>query len=89
MLGSRPTPNPHRVLQAAGTVSPNFRWIDPSCLDDPSDLLADEGVKFDDAGRADPEQRVDAEHLALFAGLAPDDDEAAEADLSDAAPCLP
>lgn len=69
MLASRVAPNAHRVLQSAGTVSPNFRWPDPDRTDDPRDILAAEGVKLDEAGRADAGQRVRAEELARLAGV--------------------
>jgi alkylated DNA nucleotide flippase Atl1 len=71
-LAAHPAPNAHRVLQAAGTISVNFRWLDPQCTDDPMDLLREEGVLFDDAGHADPGQRVTAEELAELVGLSTD-----------------
>lgn len=71
-LAAHPAPNAHRVLQAAGTISANFHWPDPTCTDDPIDLLRDEGVAFDDTGHADPAQRVTAEELAELVGLSTD-----------------
>jgi alkylated DNA nucleotide flippase Atl1 len=71
-LASHPAPNAHRVLQAAGTVAPNFRWLDPRRTDDPVDLLSQEGVIFDEVGHADPAQRVTAEELAELIGLSTD-----------------
>lgn len=71
-LASHPAPNAHRVLQVSGTVSPNFRWLDPHCTDDPIDLLRKEGVTFDDSGHADPAQRVTAEELAELVGPSTD-----------------
>jgi alkylated DNA nucleotide flippase Atl1 len=68
MLGSRPAPNPQRVLQSGGTVSPNFRWVDPDRTDDPHDVLAAEGVQFDATGKASPQQRISAGDLALLTG---------------------
>ena len=71
-LGMRPTnhsvPNAHPVLQAGGTVSPGFRWLDPDRRDDSLALLREESVTINDAGRAGPAQRVTAE-LAELAGL--------------------
>jgi len=67
-LATAPTPNPHRVLQADGKVSPNFAWLDPDRTDDPRTLLAAEGVTFDRHGRAAAAQRLTAEELALLIG---------------------
>lgn len=61
--------NAWRVLQAAGTVSEQFRWSDPGRRDDPVELLRSEGVVFDDKGRASEQHFLDAAELALFAGL--------------------
>jgi len=68
-LASHPAPNAHRVLQAEGNVSPNFRWLEPSRLDDPYDLLRAEGVEFDKYGRASQAQRFGVEELAQLAGM--------------------
>lgn len=46
-LGSHPAPNAHRVLQAAGTVSPGFQWLDADRTDDPLEVLRGEGVSID------------------------------------------
>ena len=70
-LANFPVPNAHRVLKAGGVVAPNFRWPDPGRKDDPRSVLAAEGVDFDDAGHANPAQRLDATDLAVLAGLAP------------------
>jgi len=67
-------PNAWRVLQTGGTVSPGFRWFDPSRTDDPRDVLASEGVKFDEAGKASVEQFLTAQELADAAGLELDDE---------------
>ncbi|WP_197034553.1 MGMT family protein [Glycomyces sp. NRRL B-16210] len=42
VLASTKLPNPHRVLQHGGTVSPGFRWIDED-LGDPREMLRGEG----------------------------------------------
>ena len=68
-LASHPLPNAHRVLQAEGTISPSFRWVDTDRSDNPLDLLRAEGVTFDEQGRADQAQRLTVEDLAQFAGL--------------------
>ncbi|RLK25384.1 6-O-methylguanine DNA methyltransferase-like protein [Micromonospora sp. M71_S20] len=72
-LATHPAPNAHRVLQVEGTVSPNFRWLDPNRTDDPRDILRAEGVEFDQYGRADQAQRIGTEELAQLAGLTPED----------------
>ena len=68
-LANHPMANAHRVLQAEGTISPSFRWVDTNRMDDPQDLLRAEGVIFDGQGRADQAQRLTVEDLAQFAGL--------------------
>ncbi|WP_431894777.1 GmrSD restriction endonuclease domain-containing protein [Micromonospora haikouensis] len=72
-LANHPAPNAHRVLQAEGTPSPSFRWLDPSRSDDPRDLLSAEGVEFDKHGRASQAQRINVEELAQLAGMAQHD----------------
>lgn len=72
-LATIPTPNAHRVLQADGTISANFRWPDPQRTDDPRELLEQEGVEFDGNGRANPAQRIGTEELAQLAGITPDE----------------
>ncbi|MGV1009044.1 MAG: AAA family ATPase [Dermatophilaceae bacterium] len=62
-LARNDAPNPHRVLQSNGRVSPEFAWQDPTRTDDPKALLVAEGVEFDGSGRANPEQRLDAADL--------------------------
>ena len=62
-LATEPIENSHRVLQQDGTVSPGFRWADPSRSDDPRTVLEAEGVEFDSAGHADPAQRAGADEL--------------------------
>jgi uncharacterized protein with ParB-like and HNH nuclease domain/alkylated DNA nucleotide flippase Atl1 len=71
-LATRPMPNVHRVLQADGRISANFRWLDGR-TDSPGDLLKSEGVVFDDQGRADPQRRLDVEDLAQLAGVTMDE----------------
>ena len=43
--------------------SPEFRWPDPERTDDPREVLLAEGVRFDGWGRAEQDQRMDAERL--------------------------
>ena len=71
-LASYPMPNAHRVLQADGRISANFRWPDGR-TDSPRALLESEGVVFDDHDRADPQQRLDVEDLAQLAGITMDE----------------
>ncbi|MDX2375190.1 DUF262 domain-containing protein [Microbacterium sp. LRZ72] len=52
----------YRVLTYNGTIADNFRWIDPGNDRDPVAALQADGIRFSD-GRADPEQRLDAEEL--------------------------
>jgi alkylated DNA nucleotide flippase Atl1 len=83
LIGSHPVPvgmrlatvpaiNAHRVLQAEGTISPGFRWLEFGRDDDPRDLLRQEGVHFDDRGHANPAQRITTDELAQLAGLTVD-----------------
>jgi len=84
LVGSHPVPvgvhiartpvvNGHRALSIDGRVSRNFRWYDISDTRDPMDVLRDEGVTFDEDGRADPAQRVTAAELAGLVGLSEGD----------------
>lgn len=62
-------PNPHRVLKSDGTVSLHFAWIDEDRTGDPLDLLTEEGVTFDEDGRAHSESCLAVEDLvALLPG---------------------
>jgi 5-methylcytosine-specific restriction protein B len=74
-LASEPIENGHRVLRSDRTVAPGFRWSDPSRTDDPRAVLEQEGIEFDDDGRADVRQRVTADDLRdLLSELAEGDD---------------
>lgn len=73
--------NAHRVLSASGAVSPGFHWLDESDDRDVHDVLRAEGVKLDEAGRADPTQRISARELAELLGL-PGAEDLSEADLN-------
>lgn len=53
--------NAHRVLKADGSISAGFTWPDPNRTDDVRQVLEREGLTFDDAGRADPAQRITAD----------------------------
>lgn len=62
-------PHAWRVLQWTGAISPGFRWLNPADLRDPRDVLEAEGLTFDDAGRANGDQFMNAADLAAAAGL--------------------
>lgn len=71
-LATHPMPNAHRVLQASGRISENFRWLDGR-TDDPRAVLESEGVVFDNHGRADAQQKLSVEDLAQLGGVTIDD----------------
>jgi alkylated DNA nucleotide flippase Atl1 len=71
-IASTPVPNAHRVLKAAGVVSPDFRWLEPGRTDSPEQMLRDEGVDFDDSGRASKAQRFTSSELAVLVGVEPE-----------------
>ncbi len=65
----------YRVLTIDGRISGGFRWSDPAVSRDPKDVLAAEGVQFDETGRALPGGRLIADDLhALLGWFDPDDD---------------
>lgn len=74
IIANFPVVNAWRVLQSGGTISPGFRWSEPGRTDAPQTALEEEGLRFDEEGRADPEQFIDAEELAEAAGLDVDKD---------------
>lgn len=76
-IGRTEVPNAWRVLQAGGTVSPGFHWLAGSPHDgqDPVAVLKDEGVSFDDEGRADPQLKLSARDLGALVGIDLDADE--------------
>lgn len=47
----------YRVLRTDGGISEGFSWLDDRDTRSPRDLLEQEGIRFDDAGRAAPTQR--------------------------------
>lgn len=59
----------HRVLQGSGTVSPGFRWPDPSDDRDPRAVLEAEGVVFSASGVARARDRLSTAALAARIGL--------------------
>lgn len=71
-LANHPIPNAHRVLQVEGTISPGFRWPD-AAPSDPMELLREEGVTFDEHGRANPNQRMTTAELAQLVTIETDE----------------
>lgn len=74
-LSTVTVPNAHRVLKLRGTISPDFRWPDPNCTDDPRTVLEAEGIIFDTQARAAASQRMAARELAEAVGLNTETDE--------------
>ncbi|MCC5579036.1 DUF262 domain-containing protein [Microtetraspora sp. AC03309] len=68
-LATVPVLNAHRVLTLSGQVSESFRWTDAEDDRDVHEVLRAEGIKLDEARRADPGQRVSARELAELLGL--------------------
>jgi len=58
----------HRVLNADGRVSANFRWSDSTDDRDIHNVLRAEGISFDPEGQADPAQRLSSDKLAELLG---------------------
>ncbi len=56
--------NAYRVLSADGSVREEFAWTDPEDTRDVHEVLAAEGIEFDEAQRASDAQRMPAEELA-------------------------
>jgi alkylated DNA nucleotide flippase Atl1 len=84
LVGSHPVPvgvhiartrlvNGHRALSLDGRISKGFRWYDPDDTRDPVDVLREEGVRFDEDGRAISAQHVTAVELAGLVGLSEGD----------------
>lgn len=68
-LATTPVPNAWRVLRGDGSVAPEFRWSNGERTDAPRDVLAAEGVTFDERGRAATSQRLSPRELADLLGL--------------------
>ncbi len=83
-LASTPVPHPWRVLLSDGTLSPQFKFLEPGRTDDPMQLLVQEGVTLVDGRRADPAQRLTADELADLAGLSHDEVSEPDSDLAEA-----
>ena len=70
-LGKNSVSNAWRVLQAAGTISPGFRWTpgSPNEGRDPKDVLIEEGIEFSADGRADADSKLEVADLAGLLGV--------------------
>jgi alkylated DNA nucleotide flippase Atl1 len=84
LVGSHPVPvgvhiartrvvNGHRALSLDGRISKGFHWYDLDDTRDPVEVLREEGVRFDEDGRAALAQRVTATELAALVGLSEGD----------------
>lgn len=71
-LANVPVANAYRVLGAGGVVAANFKWLEEGKSASAREVLEAEGVEFDGAGRANPNQRLTAEDLMVLAGLDPE-----------------
>ncbi|MBT1598491.1 GmrSD restriction endonuclease domain-containing protein [Curtobacterium flaccumfaciens] len=71
-LASHEVIGAHRVLQGGGTISPGFRWPDPSDDRDPRAVLEEEGLRFWTNGAADEAARLSTAALAERVGLVTD-----------------
>lgn len=60
-------PNPHRVLTWDGRVADSFRWGSSDEQRHPSEILSEEGVRFDDK-HADKNQQLQLEDLLALVG---------------------
>jgi alkylated DNA nucleotide flippase Atl1 len=80
LIGSHPAPvgqhlahvrvvNSWRVLTSEGRTARQFRWLEPDRTGTQQEALHAEGVTFDGAGRAAPEERLAAVDLARLIGL--------------------
>jgi len=56
--------NAYRVLGADRKPRPDFRWHNPDDARDVTEVLRQDGVRFDASGAADPSQRITAEELS-------------------------
>jgi len=65
--------NGYRVLSTDGAVSAYFRWADPGETRDVREVLAAEGIEFQD-GHASAAQRITSEELASLIDEASSDD---------------
>lgn len=62
--------NAYRVLNANGTVSPQFHWSDPDDTRDVYHVLREAGITIDEHGVADPAEQLSVQDLIALVGLA-------------------
>ena len=70
--------NAYRVLGSDGKPRPGFRWVDPDDERDVIEVLKDDGVRFNDAGAAEPAQRINVSELASLIAVLDEDEQADE-----------
>lgn len=70
-IAQTPTRFAYRVLQQSGRVSPGFGWHSdsPHHGRPAPEVLAEEGIAFDAAGRADPARKLSVPELAGLVGI--------------------
>jgi hypothetical protein len=61
------------VLGSDGKPRPDFRWDNPDDTRDVTDVLREDGVRFDANGAADPSQRITAAELPSLIEVLDDD----------------
>lgn len=68
-MASAPLPLAYRVLDSQGRIRPEFRWHDPADTRDVHEVVAGEGIRFDESGAGDPAQRLPPTDLARLLQL--------------------
>lgn len=66
--------NAYRVLGSDGKPRPEFRWTDPLDTRDVLGVLANDGIQFNEAGAADPAQRITSAELASLIDVFDEDE---------------
>jgi hypothetical protein len=61
------------VLGSDGKPRPDFHWDNPNDARNPTDMLSDDGVRFDANRTADPSQRITAAELSSLIDVLDDD----------------
>jgi alkylated DNA nucleotide flippase Atl1 len=65
--------NAYRVLGSDGKPRPDFHWDDPNDSRSVTEVLKEDGVRFDGNGGADPAQRITAAELSSLIEVLDDD----------------
>ncbi|MFC4911453.1 GmrSD restriction endonuclease domain-containing protein [Actinomadura gamaensis] len=84
-ISSTPLPNAHRVLTADGVAPQEIRGLGDTDPRSPREVLAEEGVDFDEHGHADLNKRITAVELAELLNL-PDVADLSSSEISDVDP---